>query len=163
MVRIYLFKHGYEVGDQGFTGSVISPPNTRTIVSSPVHGGIAAAEIVASDGVWCEDEVMHGGVLGLNDHLYCRAYVRVDTITMSNFDKFSAFEVAEDSGGSRARAFIYKHSDGTLHWRLSAYFGSGSLESGNLQPIVLGGYYCIELYYQRSATVEQAKMWIDGV
>lgn len=163
----YIFGDGFESGDySAWNGAVTRGGNALNVVTEQAHNGSRSSKSVYSGGLWAESEKFG---LGTNNFLYARGYFRI----ASGFTLGAAgrrFEVlmvvmtppgADYGGAERGRALIYY--DGTdLYWRFIATFGSGSWETGYLQVVNVDQWYCIEVYYMRSAATEEAKMWIDG-
>jgi len=157
----YFFGDGFESGNfSAWSGVVTRGGNMMSVVTEQAHSGTYSSKSVYAGGLWAECEK---GGLGTNNFLYARGYFRI----ASGWSVAAAgrmFEVLMVVSGAsiRARAVIYFFG-GNLQWKLIAWFGSGSRESGNLQVVNVDQWYSIELYYARNATSEQARMWIDGV
>lgn len=159
----YLFADGYESGSySAWTGPVISPGNALSVVTEQANSGSYSSKSVWGGGLWAESE-KYG--LGTNNSLYARGYFGIASgWSIAKIGaRFETLMLATaPPGKTRARATVC-YDGRNLQWRLVAWFGSGTQDSGNLQVINPDQWYSIELYYVRNATLEQAKMWIDGV
>lgn len=148
---VEFFNNGFEEGDfSAWTGVVGTP----SIVTSPVHHGTKAAELIP-------DERVYQTISAVGEAFGRCYYQNIHTIDPNTY-RIVAELTESDKDSCLARA-LCSNVGGTTRWQLQIRKSDGSypIYTDVISTPQINTWYSVEVWFKKN-TMNGAKLWIDG-
>jgi len=157
-----VFSDGFETGNfNAWTGTASSSGMTIYVNTNHPHHGTYSCETVLAAGTGYRIAYKN---LGSYSTLYARIYVYWVSLPSVSGDNVAALGLTSDNDWYNH--FINKvsaNSDGTnSYWRMDYKSGGSSAHKTGVVALQTGVWYCIELKTVVSATIGEARLYVDG-
>ena len=144
-----VFADGFESGNfSAWTGINYGSP---TVVTTDVNSGVYSMKAPAT-----ADSLVYKILDSSSNSLYVRAYVKYSSLSFNG--KVESVAVGTSSGVLDAQCGVYIDGLGNTYWNIRDFAGKYTYVQDS---IVVGSFYCMELYVQRSSGT--VSLWINGV
>jgi len=174
---VVIFESGFETGNYAeWTGRVISPGCSMSIVSDVLHHGSYASRSYMTGEAGILNAFCHLNVLDLTgawqNNRYMRVYVRFDSLPVNPGSEFffSGGVYTDPVIPANMRIQVGIANDGgVVKWVLKYWGGPGGTFATEYQyvysetpAIEINRWYCLEWFYSASISYGTIRVWVDG-